>query len=163
MHLKFFFSSTTKKSFSRFSSCCEIYLSLHKKCFNLKYCKCCVANSWWKFNLNSLTLDFHSSSVIQFNTKQMNALSPCSPQHQGRLSLDLSQQKRAGDFSENSSSRSSRASHGTNSLPSSARLGQSDTHALAPPNEGPQTRCPSLPADPFKAVTLSPFFLRFLQ
>uniref|UniRef100_A0A673C5H6 Discs, large homolog 5a (Drosophila) n=1 Tax=Sphaeramia orbicularis TaxID=375764 RepID=A0A673C5H6_9TELE len=51
----------------------------------------------------------------------------CSPQHQGRLSLDLSQQKRAGDFSESSSSsRSSRASHGTNSLPSSARLGQSD-------------------------------------
>ena len=52
-----------------------------------------------------------------------------SPQHQGRLSLDLSQQKRTGDFSESSSSRSSRASHGTNSLPSSARLGQSDTHA----------------------------------
>uniref|UniRef100_A0A8C7ZKU2 Discs, large homolog 5a (Drosophila) n=1 Tax=Oryzias sinensis TaxID=183150 RepID=A0A8C7ZKU2_9TELE len=48
-----------------------------------------------------------------------------SPQHQGRLSLDLSQQKRAGDFSESSSSRSSRASHGTNSLPSSARLGSS--------------------------------------
>lgn len=52
-----------------------------------------------------------------------------SPQHQGRLSLDLSQQKRTNDFSESSSSRSSRASHGTNSLPSSARLGQSDTHA----------------------------------
>uniref|UniRef100_A0A672HFR7 Discs, large homolog 5a (Drosophila) n=1 Tax=Salarias fasciatus TaxID=181472 RepID=A0A672HFR7_SALFA len=48
------------------------------------------------------------------------------PQHQGRLSLDLSQQKRAGDFSESSSSRSSRASHGTNSLPSSARLGSSN-------------------------------------
>lgn len=56
-------------------------------------------------------------------------LSLCSPQHQGRLSLDLSQQKRSNDFSESSSSRSSRASHGTNSLPSSARLGQSDTHA----------------------------------
>lgn len=53
----------------------------------------------------------------------------CSPQHQGRLSLDLSQQKRSGEYSESSSSRSSRASHGTNSLPSSARLGQSDTHA----------------------------------
>lgn len=52
-----------------------------------------------------------------------------SPQHQGRLSLDLSQQKRANDYSESTSSRSSRASHGTNSLPSSARLGQSDTHA----------------------------------
>lgn len=51
-----------------------------------------------------------------------------SPQHQGRLSLDLSQQKRTSDYSESSSSRSSRASHGTNSLPSSARLGQSDTH-----------------------------------
>uniref|UniRef100_I3KQC4 Discs, large homolog 5a (Drosophila) n=1 Tax=Oreochromis niloticus TaxID=8128 RepID=I3KQC4_ORENI len=50
----------------------------------------------------------------------------CSPQHQGRLSLDLSQQKRSNDFSESSSSRSSRASHGTNSLPSSARLGSSN-------------------------------------
>lgn len=52
----------------------------------------------------------------------------CSPQHQGRLSLDLSQQKRTNDYSDSSSSRSSRASHGTNSLPSSARLGQSHTH-----------------------------------
>uniref|UniRef100_G3P222 Discs, large homolog 5a (Drosophila) n=1 Tax=Gasterosteus aculeatus aculeatus TaxID=481459 RepID=G3P222_GASAC len=50
-----------------------------------------------------------------------------SPQHQGRLSLDLSQQKRTTDFPESSSSsRSSRASHGTNSLPSSARLGSSN-------------------------------------
>nr|XP_020458848.1 disks large homolog 5-like [Monopterus albus] len=49
-----------------------------------------------------------------------------SPQHQGRLSLDLSQQKRVSDYSESSSSRSSRASHGTNSLPSSARLGSSN-------------------------------------
>ncbi|XP_054885431.1 disks large homolog 5a isoform X4 [Poeciliopsis prolifica] len=48
-----------------------------------------------------------------------------SPQHQGRLSLDLSQQKRTSDYSETSSSRSSRASHGTNSLPSGARLGSS--------------------------------------
>uniref|UniRef100_A0A3B4YUC0 Discs, large homolog 5a (Drosophila) n=1 Tax=Seriola lalandi dorsalis TaxID=1841481 RepID=A0A3B4YUC0_SERLL len=48
------------------------------------------------------------------------------PQHQGRLSLDLSQQKRTSDYSESSSSRSSRASHGTNSLPSSARLGSSN-------------------------------------
>ncbi|XP_058882360.1 disks large homolog 5-like isoform X1 [Acipenser ruthenus] len=45
-----------------------------------------------------------------------------SPQHQGRLSLDLSQ-KRSSDFSEASRSRS----HGTNSLPSSARLGSSNT------------------------------------
>ncbi|MFT7807171.1 disks large homolog 5 isoform X1 [Arapaima gigas] len=44
-----------------------------------------------------------------------------SPQHQGRLSLDLSH-KRSGDFSEPSRSR---APHGTNSLPSSARLGSS--------------------------------------
>uniref|UniRef100_A0A3B4UAW5 Discs, large homolog 5a (Drosophila) n=1 Tax=Seriola dumerili TaxID=41447 RepID=A0A3B4UAW5_SERDU len=51
---------------------------------------------------------------------------PHSPQHQGRLSLDLSQQKRTSDYSESSSSRSSRASHGTNSLPSSARLGSSN-------------------------------------
>lgn len=51
-----------------------------------------------------------------------------SPQHQGRLSLDLSQQKRTSDYSESTSSRSSRASHGTSSLPSSARLGQSDSH-----------------------------------
>uniref|UniRef100_A0A8C6PWE3 Discs, large homolog 5a (Drosophila) n=1 Tax=Nothobranchius furzeri TaxID=105023 RepID=A0A8C6PWE3_NOTFU len=47
------------------------------------------------------------------------------PQHQGHLSLDLSQQKRANDYPESSSSRSSRASHGTNSLPSSAWLGSS--------------------------------------
>ncbi|XP_061141148.1 disks large homolog 5a isoform X3 [Syngnathus typhle] len=50
---------------------------------------------------------------------------PTSPQHQGRLSLDLSQQKRGGDFTE-SSSRGSRASHGTHSLPSSSRLGSSN-------------------------------------
>uniref|UniRef100_A0A3B3ZBA3 Uncharacterized protein n=1 Tax=Periophthalmus magnuspinnatus TaxID=409849 RepID=A0A3B3ZBA3_9GOBI len=49
------------------------------------------------------------------------------PQHQGRLSLDLTQQKRGADFSEPSSSRSSRASHGTNSLPSCARLGSIST------------------------------------
>uniref|UniRef100_A0A7N6BPX7 Discs, large homolog 5a (Drosophila) n=1 Tax=Anabas testudineus TaxID=64144 RepID=A0A7N6BPX7_ANATE len=48
------------------------------------------------------------------------------PQHQGRLSLDLSQQKRTNDYSESTSSRSSRASHGTNSLPSSARLGSAN-------------------------------------
>uniref|UniRef100_A0A8C7QYN8 Discs, large homolog 5a (Drosophila) n=1 Tax=Oncorhynchus mykiss TaxID=8022 RepID=A0A8C7QYN8_ONCMY len=46
------------------------------------------------------------------------------PQHQGRLSLDLSQKRPAADYSE-SSSRSSRTSHGTNSLPSSARLDSS--------------------------------------
>ncbi|XP_024916685.1 disks large homolog 5a isoform X2 [Cynoglossus semilaevis] len=36
-----------------------------------------------------------------------------SPQHQGHLSLDLTQQKRSNDFPESSSSRSSRASHGS--------------------------------------------------
>uniref|UniRef100_A0A3Q3IXV9 Discs, large homolog 5a (Drosophila) n=1 Tax=Monopterus albus TaxID=43700 RepID=A0A3Q3IXV9_MONAL len=56
----------------------------------------------------------------------LNFFCLCSPQHQGRLSLDLSQQKRVSDYSESSSSRSSRASHGTNSLPSSARLGSSN-------------------------------------
>ncbi|KAL0964592.1 hypothetical protein UPYG_G00326160 [Umbra pygmaea] len=45
-----------------------------------------------------------------------------SPQHQGHLSLDLSHKRPAAEYSE-SSSRSSRTSHGTNSLPSSARLG----------------------------------------
>uniref|UniRef100_A0A8D2LYV6 Discs large MAGUK scaffold protein 5 n=1 Tax=Varanus komodoensis TaxID=61221 RepID=A0A8D2LYV6_VARKO len=44
-----------------------------------------------------------------------------SAQHQGRLSLDLSH-KHSGDCSENSRTRSS---HGSNSLPSSARLGSS--------------------------------------
>uniref|UniRef100_A0A8C5H8N0 Discs, large homolog 5a (Drosophila) n=1 Tax=Gouania willdenowi TaxID=441366 RepID=A0A8C5H8N0_GOUWI len=48
------------------------------------------------------------------------------PQHQGRLSLDLSQQKRTSDFSESSSSRCSRASHGTNSLPSGSLLGSTN-------------------------------------
>ncbi|XP_048843263.1 disks large homolog 5a isoform X4 [Brienomyrus brachyistius] len=44
-----------------------------------------------------------------------------SPQHQGRLSLDLSH-KRSSDFTEPARSRTP---HGTNSLPSSARLGSS--------------------------------------
>ncbi|KFQ07302.1 Disks large 5, partial [Haliaeetus albicilla] len=44
-----------------------------------------------------------------------------SSQHQGRLSLDLSH-KQSNDYSENSRTR---ASHGSNSLPSSARLGSS--------------------------------------
>uniref|UniRef100_A0A7N8WNA1 Discs, large homolog 5a (Drosophila) n=1 Tax=Mastacembelus armatus TaxID=205130 RepID=A0A7N8WNA1_9TELE len=64
------------------------------------------------------------------------------PQHQGRLSLDLSQQKRTSDYSESSSSRSSRVSHGTNSLPSSARLGQSDTHARTCTRKGHRHHVP---------------------
>uniref|UniRef100_A0A665WTZ1 Disks large homolog 5-like n=1 Tax=Echeneis naucrates TaxID=173247 RepID=A0A665WTZ1_ECHNA len=82
----------------------------------------------------SFTLRFiHSSSTAYLFPDQFFFSFFClqSPQHQGRLSLDLSQQKRTNDYSESSSSRSSRASHGTNSLPSSARLGQSDTHARA--------------------------------
>ncbi|XP_041645264.1 disks large homolog 5a isoform X3 [Cheilinus undulatus] len=71
----------------------------------------------------------HTSNCPSVASQICHQHSHTSPQHQGRLSLDLSQQKRTGDFSESSSSRSSRASHGTNSLPSSARLGQSDTHA----------------------------------
>ncbi|XP_051504097.1 disks large homolog 5-like isoform X2 [Myxocyprinus asiaticus] len=57
--------------------------------------------------------------VNQINQQQTHP----SPQHQGRLSLDSSQ-KRSTEYSE--SSRSSQASNGTNSLPSSARLGSSN-------------------------------------
>ncbi|KAI3365195.1 hypothetical protein L3Q82_010292 [Scortum barcoo] len=51
------------------------------------------------------------------------AHSHTSPQHQGRLSLDLSH-KQAGDLTETSCSQ---PPHSTNSLPSSARLGSSST------------------------------------
>uniref|UniRef100_A0A672HEW4 Discs, large homolog 5a (Drosophila) n=1 Tax=Salarias fasciatus TaxID=181472 RepID=A0A672HEW4_SALFA len=68
----------------------------------------------------------HTSNCPSVASQICHQHTHTSPQHQGRLSLDLSQQKRAGDFSESSSSRSSRASHGTNSLPSSARLGSSN-------------------------------------
>uniref|UniRef100_A0A8C4ZGJ2 Discs, large homolog 5a (Drosophila) n=1 Tax=Gadus morhua TaxID=8049 RepID=A0A8C4ZGJ2_GADMO len=65
-----------------------------------------------------------------------------SPQHQGRLSLDLSQQKRGGDYVETSSAtRAGRASHGTNSLPSSARLGSSN-------NVGYRTERIKIPSTP---------------
>uniref|UniRef100_A0A8C9S090 Discs, large homolog 5b (Drosophila), tandem duplicate 1 n=1 Tax=Scleropages formosus TaxID=113540 RepID=A0A8C9S090_SCLFO len=57
---------------------------------------------------------------------RFSLLCDLSPQHQGRLSLDLSH-KRSGDFSEPSRSR---APHGTNSLPSSARLGSSSNLQL---------------------------------
>ncbi|XP_029031341.1 disks large homolog 5 isoform X3 [Betta splendens] len=65
----------------------------------------------------------HTSNCPSLASQICHQHTHTSPQHQGRLSLDLSQQKRTSDFSESSSSRSSRASHGTNSLPSSARLG----------------------------------------
>ncbi|XP_053291690.1 disks large homolog 5a isoform X1 [Pleuronectes platessa] len=68
----------------------------------------------------------HTSNCPSVASQISHQHTHTSPQHQGRLSLDLSQQKRTGDFSESSSSRSSRASHGTNSLPSSARLGSSN-------------------------------------
>ncbi|KAF7666863.1 hypothetical protein LDENG_00086940 [Lucifuga dentata] len=67
----------------------------------------------------------HTSNCPSVSSQMCHQHAHTSPQHQGRLSLDLSQQKRVGDYSEPSSSQSSRASHGTNSLPSSARLGSS--------------------------------------
>ncbi|XP_077437529.1 disks large homolog 5-like isoform X2 [Vanacampus margaritifer] len=68
----------------------------------------------------------HTSNCPSVASQICHQHAPTSPQHQGRLSLDLSQQKRGGDYAESSSSRSSRASHGTHSLPSSARLGSSN-------------------------------------
>ncbi|XP_037321139.2 disks large homolog 5a isoform X3 [Pungitius pungitius] len=69
----------------------------------------------------------HTSNCQSGTSQICHQHTHTSPQHQGRLSLDLSQQKRQTDFPESSSSsRSSRASHGTNSLPSSARLGSSN-------------------------------------
>ncbi|XP_063347087.1 disks large homolog 5a isoform X3 [Pelmatolapia mariae] len=68
----------------------------------------------------------HTSNCPSVASQICHQHTHTSPQHQGRLSLDLSQQKRSNDFSESSASRSSRASHGTNSLPSSARLGSSN-------------------------------------
>lgn len=49
----------------------------------------------------------------------------CSVQHQGRLSLDLSH-RACSDYSE------MRASHGSNSLPSSARLGNCSARVFSP-------------------------------
>ncbi|XP_053189109.1 disks large homolog 5a isoform X3 [Scomber japonicus] len=55
----------------------------------------------------------HTSNCPSVASQICHQHTHTSPQHQGRLSLDLSQQKRMGDFSESSSSRSSRASHGS--------------------------------------------------
>ncbi|XP_062286298.1 disks large homolog 5a isoform X2 [Scomber scombrus] len=55
----------------------------------------------------------HTSNCPSVASQICHQHTHTSPQHQGRLSLDLSQQKRMGDFSETSSSRSSRASHGS--------------------------------------------------
>ncbi|XP_068577669.1 disks large homolog 5a isoform X5 [Cebidichthys violaceus] len=68
----------------------------------------------------------HTSNCPSVASQICHQHTHTSPQHQGRLSLDLSQQKRTIDYPESSSSRSSRASHGTNSLPSSSRLGSSN-------------------------------------
>uniref|UniRef100_A0A8C3A0G4 Discs, large homolog 5a (Drosophila) n=1 Tax=Cyclopterus lumpus TaxID=8103 RepID=A0A8C3A0G4_CYCLU len=68
----------------------------------------------------------HTSNCPSVASQICHQHTHTSPQHQGHLSLDLSQPKRAIDYPESSSSRSSRASHGTNSLPSSARLGSSN-------------------------------------
>ncbi|XP_041818099.1 disks large homolog 5-like isoform X1 [Chelmon rostratus] len=61
-----------------------------------------------------------------------------SPQHQGRLSLDLSH-KRTGDLTETSCSQ---APHSTNSLPSSARVGSSALQFRAERIKIPPTRYP---------------------
>ncbi|KAM3606756.1 uncharacterized protein V6R79_022704 [Siganus canaliculatus] len=55
----------------------------------------------------------HTSNCPSVASQICHQHTHTSPQHQGRLSLDLSQQKRTGDYSESSSSRSSRASHGS--------------------------------------------------
>uniref|UniRef100_A0A668AM25 Discs, large homolog 5a (Drosophila) n=1 Tax=Myripristis murdjan TaxID=586833 RepID=A0A668AM25_9TELE len=87
----------------------------------------------------------HTSNCPSVASQICHQHTHTSPQHQGRLSLDLSQQKRAGDYSESSSSsRSSRASHGTNSLPSSARLGQSDISRM----HAQRIKIPSTPRYP---------------
>ncbi|KAM9365384.1 disks large homolog 5a isoform 2-T2 [Pholidichthys leucotaenia] len=57
----------------------------------------------------------HTSNCPSVASQICHQHTHTSPQHQGRLSLDLSQQKRTSDFSESSSSRSSRASHGSSS------------------------------------------------
>ncbi|XP_058507303.1 disks large homolog 5a isoform X3 [Solea solea] len=56
----------------------------------------------------------HTSNCPSVASQICHQHTHTSPQHQGHLSLDLSQQKRTSDFSE-SSSRSSRASHGSSS------------------------------------------------
>uniref|UniRef100_A0A671XG46 Discs, large homolog 5a (Drosophila) n=1 Tax=Sparus aurata TaxID=8175 RepID=A0A671XG46_SPAAU len=55
----------------------------------------------------------HTSNCPSVASQICHQHTHTSPQHQGRLSLDLSQQKRTGEYSESSSSRSSRASHGS--------------------------------------------------
>lgn len=65
--------------------------------------------------------EIQSNNCPPATNSTVHAHSHTSPQHQGRLSLDLSH-KRSGDMSETSCSQSS---HNTNSLPSSSRTGTS--------------------------------------
>uniref|UniRef100_A0A8C0KME5 Discs large MAGUK scaffold protein 5 n=1 Tax=Canis lupus dingo TaxID=286419 RepID=A0A8C0KME5_CANLU len=72
----------------------------------------------------------------------------CSVQHQGRLSLDLSHRS-GSDYSD------MRASHGSNSLPSSARLGNGATRAFSPYNlqfKAERIKIPSTPRYPRSIV-----------
>ncbi|XP_034408178.1 disks large homolog 5a isoform X2 [Cyclopterus lumpus] len=55
----------------------------------------------------------HTSNCPSVASQICHQHTHTSPQHQGHLSLDLSQPKRAIDYPESSSSRSSRASHGS--------------------------------------------------
>ncbi|XP_077585810.1 disks large homolog 5a [Stigmatopora nigra] len=55
----------------------------------------------------------HTSNCPSVASQICHQHAPTSPQHQGRLSLDLSQQKRGGEYVESPSSRGARASHGS--------------------------------------------------
>ncbi|KAL2083599.1 hypothetical protein ACEWY4_021372 [Coilia grayii] len=69
----------------------------------------------------------HTSNCSSVASQICHQHSHPSPQHQGRLSLDLSQKQGHGAELSESSSRSSRSSsHATNSLPSTARLGSAN-------------------------------------
>ncbi|KAJ8013811.1 hypothetical protein DPEC_G00033660 [Dallia pectoralis] len=82
-----------------------------------------------------------ASQICQHNNQHS------SPQHQGRLSLDLTQKHPAAEYPEStSSSHSSRTSHGTNSLPSSARLGLGSTSNVQYRTE--RIKIPSTPRYP---------------
>lgn len=66
-----------------------------------------------------------SSPVLAFLPSALAVWFSCSVQHQGRLSLDLSHRV-GSDYSD------MRTSHGSNSLPSSARLGNGATGTFSP-------------------------------
>uniref|UniRef100_A0A6Q2Y8L4 Discs, large homolog 5a (Drosophila) n=1 Tax=Esox lucius TaxID=8010 RepID=A0A6Q2Y8L4_ESOLU len=83
-----------------------------------------------------------ASQICQHNNQHPSDSRSNLPQHQGRLSLDLSQKHPTADYSESSSSRGNHASHGTNSLPSSARLGLVQSHLLPSPSSWSPTSAP---------------------